>query len=592
MNIFTCLRSSTIVLCSLFFTPIQAQEEKDYFITVWDLSLDKEKNTRIEFWSLTTGEVHYTWETIPAGESGNGKISGNNSKISISNLPVNKTIKLKLAPQNLNRFYYDEGYYDSKLTQVSQWGTVAWSSMEKAFYNRKNLNIQAIDLPNLTKVKTMEMMFYYCPKLNGPVNINQWNTENVNIMQSMFGASTIFNQPIHNWNTQNVTDMSQMFSAAEAFNQDLSSWNTQNVTDMKEMFYRAKSFNQALSSWNTQNVTDMGYMFTGAISFNQTLSSWNTENVTDMSAMFFNAYSFNQPINTWNTQRVTDMGSMFHGATAFNQPLSSWNTHNVSDMGYMFFEAETFNQPLISWNTQNVKRMGAMFGGAKSFNQALSSWDTKNVTDMSFMFSNAISFNQPLTTWNTQNVTYMSAMFNKATNFNNSLASFNLFSIGSFSSKLDPYMLDSCGIDCKNYSYTLIGWANNPNTPTNKKFGAAGLKYSTQAQVARDILTKNVDQGGKGWTILGDALSKEDCGLITSNQEREVKSNLYLYPNPAQNNLFLKNAPSGTAYKIMDGMGREVNSGTYETDEISIVTLPTGLYSLLCGDRRFTFVKE
>lgn len=147
-------------------------------------------------------------------------------------------------------------------------------------------------------------------------------------------------------------------------------------------------------------------------------------------------------------------------------------------------------------------------------------------------------------------------------------------------------------MDCKNYSYTLIGWANNPKTPINKSFGAAGLKYSTLAKVARDILTKPVAQGGKGWTIEGDILSTDDCGIILGQENAVSQAVISLYPNPAQDKLFLKNATAASAYKIIDNLGRTITSGICQNEEISIAALPSGLYKLVCEHKHFTFVKE
>ncbi len=591
MNIFTYLRLSALVLCSFLFTPIHAQEGKDYFITDWDLSLDESKNKSIEFGCLTTGEVNYTWETMPAGQSGSGKFSASETLVTISNLPVGKTIKLKLAPPNLKRFYFFHHFRIPKLLNVAQWGTVLWSSMQDAFKGCSNLNISAIDLPNLSNVKSLNNMFYECSKLNEPVNINQWNTQNVTDMSGVFAFATRFNQPIGNWNTEKVTDMSKMFVFAYYFNQPIGNWDTKNVTDMRSMFHLAGSFNQPIGNWDIQNVTDMEEMFYNAGSFNQPIGNWNTSKVTDMGYMFFGARTFNQPIGNWNTSKVTVMKSTFAKAAAFNQPIGNWDIQIVTDMESMFYNASSFNQPIGNWNTSKVTQMTNMFSDAKAFNQPIGNWDTKNVVAMAAMFSNAKAFNQSIGNWNTEKVVQMDAMFINAKSFNQRLDSLELNSFVRFALN-GTKLLDSCGLDCKNYSYTLIGWANSPNTPIYKEVGAAGLKYSPSAQDARDILTKPVAQGGKGWIISGDELSKEECGVINSTQDGVAQSAISLYPNPAQNKLYLKNAAVGTSYKIIDGLGREVNSGICQNEEISIATLPAGLYTLLCGNRQFTFVKE
>ena len=236
MNIFTSLRLSAIVLLSFLFTASYAQEEKDYFITVWDLSLDASANSSIEFWSLTTGDVNYNWETIPSGQSGSGKFTATETQVTISNLPVAKTIKLKLVPQNLKRFYFENtNNIDLKLLDVNQWGKVEWGSMEKAFRGCNNLNITATDLPNLSNVKCMAKMFYSCNSLIGPQNINQWNTASVTKMSEIFSFTQFFNQPIGNWNTARVTNMNGMFRYAVSFNQPIGNWSMGSVKDFYDL---------------------------------------------------------------------------------------------------------------------------------------------------------------------------------------------------------------------------------------------------------------------------------------------------------------------------------------------------------------------
>ena len=57
-----------------------------------------------------------------------------------------------------------------------------------------------------------------------------------------------------------------------------------------------------------------------------------------------------------------------------------------------------------------------------------------------------------------------------------------------------------CGMDCNNYSATLIGWNTNPNTNNNVSLGAQ-LSYTSLGDLARINL-----MGIKGWTISGDNL--------------------------------------------------------------------------------------
>ncbi len=271
--------------------------------------------TELTFGVGTTGTVSYTWETIPAGTTGAGTFTG--STATITGIPANAIIRLYIDSVNFNRININYGIDKQRLVDVEQWGSVAWTSMESAFYGCSNLNISSTDIPNLNLVTSMSGMFRNCSMLNGPININSWNTSNLINMSNMFWAANSFNQPIGNWDVSNVTDMG-------------------------DMFYQALSFNQPIGNWNTSNVTNMYAMFRYAYVFNQPIGNWNTSNVTNMSEMFYNS-NFNQPIGNWNTGNITNMDSMFKYAYNFNQPIGNWNTGNVISMEGMFFHATNFN---------------------------------------------------------------------------------------------------------------------------------------------------------------------------------------------------------------------------------------------------------
>ncbi|MEQ1746989.1 MAG: BspA family leucine-rich repeat surface protein [Saprospiraceae bacterium] len=396
---------------------------------------------------------------------------------------------------------------------IGNWSTAAVTDMAGMFSGASSFN-QPIGTWNTAAVNNMNTMFYGASAFNQP--IGTWNTAAVNNMSRMFWLATAFNEPIGTWNTANVTTMEAMFHQATAFNQPLANWNTAAVTDMRDVFSGASAFNMPIGNWNTAAATTMRAMFYAATAFNQPIGSWNTAAVTDMTDMFSLASSFNQPIGNWSTGAVTTMSFMFYKASAFNQPIGNWNTGAVTTMRYMFFQAGSFNQSIANWNTAAVANMSSMFQQATAFNQPIGSWNTAAVNTMQNMFSSATAFNQPISNWNTAAVTDMREMFVAASAFNQPLGTWTLNAAVNLAN-----MLDNCGMDCANYSSTLIGWNNNPATPNGRSLGAIGRKYQSSATAARTNLDVT-----KSWTITGDALSTSanagpdqtgatTCGLAT-----------------------------------------------------------------------------
>lgn len=496
------------------------------FITQWNLATAGSGDTQLSIGTATSGVVNYTWQEIsPASASGSGSWSG--STLTITGLPSGATIRLQIEPANFQQIMINNGPDRERLTQIENWGSTAWTSMQNAFYGCSNLIITASDAPNLSGVTDMLQMFRYASSFN--LDISGWDVSNVTNMYGMFAGATSFNQDIGGWDVSNVANMGAMFYQASSFNQDIGGWNVSNVTSMFDMFNGGTSFNQDIGGWDVSNVTHMGWMFNGANSFNQNIGGWDVGNVTNMSYMFSGASIFNQDIGSWNVSSVTDMLSMFNQASSFNQNIGGWNVSNVTDMGSMFYQANSFNQNIGGWNVGNVTKMTGMFEGAAFFNQNIGSWDVSKVTRMDGMFLGAQSFNQNIGGWDVGNVIWMPQMFYQATAFNQDVSGWDVsnvtwmaqmfFQAIAFNQNLSAWtlnpgvnlnnMLNSSGMDCNNYSATLIGWSANPSTPNGRTLGATGRQYGTNAIAARTNLTTT-----KGWTITGDTPTGTDCGSV------------------------------------------------------------------------------
>jgi surface protein len=586
------------------------------FITEWTFDIGA---TQIRFNALTEGgAVNYTWSAIPSGNNGSGSFTQSTpGEVYLTGLNIapGDEVTLSMAPANLRRFYIDDGVYRDQLTDLTQWGAVPWTSMEKAFYGCSFLQISANDIPNLSGVTNMNEMFRKCSNLNGPNNINDWNTTEVSFMSRMFQNAFNFNQDIGDWNTASVTDMSSMFQSASAFNQDIGNWNTSSVTNMSSMF-QSCGFNQDIGNWNTSSVIDMSSMFQSS-GFNLDIANWNTSSVSNMSKMFSSSIIFNQDIGNWDTSSVINMNYMFESTWEFNQDIGNWNTSSVSDMSYMFSGAQVFNQNIGNWNTSAVTKMIGMFNGAQVFNQNIGNWDTSSVEDMFSMFRYTSSFNQDIGNWNTSSVNNMSAMFQSATSFNQDIGNWDISSVfsmvnmfnsasafnqdisnwntsgvgsmnqmfrdaNSFNQNLGNWILNpnvnlvnmfniligGGGMDCDHYSATLVGWTANNPTVTNRNLGASGRSYGTSAVAARETLINE-----RGWTITGDTASGNACDLLLSTGDIDFVNQVIVYPNPSSQefNLKFNRAYQQIDVEVYNVKGQKVFNQSYgNTDFIAL----------------------
>jgi surface protein len=172
-----------------------------------------------------------------------------------------KTIRIRNA---FPRIYF-YGIGDSKkLLDISQWGDIAWTSMESALWGCVNLDISATDVPNLNGVTSLAAMFRGCTNLNSPVNIGTWNTSTVTDMNAMFFGADLFNQPINTWNTAAVTDMAYLFFGADSFNKPIGNW-TLNPSVLMESMLKlcgmdCNNYSTTLIGWNANPATPNGRM--------------------------------------------------------------------------------------------------------------------------------------------------------------------------------------------------------------------------------------------------------------------------------------------------------------------------------------------
>ena len=342
---------------------------------------------------------------------------------------------------------------------------------------------------------------------------------------------------------------------------DVEQWGLTAWTSMRDAFFGCHNLNITATDIPNLSATnmDMGQMFQSCFSLKTVpnINSWNTSSVIYMTSMFNNARLFNENIGSWNTANVIGMVRMFTNANSFNQDISGWNTAKVGSMISMFELATSFNQNIGNWNTGAVTDMTKMFRFAVLFNQNIGSWDTKAVTNMSSMFENAQKFNQNLGNWK----------LNANVDLRN--------------------MLDHSGMNCSNYSATLIGWNANPSTPNGRSLGATGRTYGPAATTARANLT-----GTKGWTIAGDALSSI-CGSSSLPVTERLRTDLVgetskvdenVYPNPFVGRVTIEADLKDVTEKdieVIDLLGREFRP--LSTRKISVTRMELDLSNLVTG---------
>ena len=236
------------------------------------------------------------------------------------------------------RIYFNNGGDEMKITEVSQWGTISWSSMELAFFGCENLTVTATDIPDLSGVLSMSSMFRICHQFN--TNIDSWDVSTVSDMSHIFRGCTSLNQPFNSWNVANVTNMQSMFDGADIFNQSLSNWNTGNVSNMFNTFYTCNQLNQNFGNWDISQVSSMSNMFgycnsLSVANYDSTLIAWSAQTLLNGVEFGANTSEYCQAdeerasiVSTYGWV-IVDGGQDCTG----EEFISTWNTSNIGTSG-------------------------------------------------------------------------------------------------------------------------------------------------------------------------------------------------------------------------------------------------------------------
>jgi hypothetical protein len=118
-----------------------------------------------------------------------------------------------------NRIGFNGGGDKNKIIDIKQWGDVAWSSFNGAFWGCRNMLVTATDRPNLSSVTKMNNMFRNASSANP--NTSNWAVSSVTSMLAIFLGASSANPNTSNWAVSSVTNMVFMFSFSNLSEENL-----------------------------------------------------------------------------------------------------------------------------------------------------------------------------------------------------------------------------------------------------------------------------------------------------------------------------------------------------------------------------------
>ncbi|PKP23278.1 MAG: hypothetical protein CVU05_00065 [Bacteroidetes bacterium HGW-Bacteroidetes-21] len=145
-----------------------------------------------------------------------------------------------------------------------------------------------------------------------------------------------------------------------------------------------------------------------------------------------------------------------------------------------------------------------------------------------------------------------------------------------------------------------VKWCGIGSAINNRIYSCGFFRDTLYISCGFSIIDGDSIKGIAKW-LGGDYV--DTCSAVGIHEVYFDKENLLLYPNPAQSTLTISFPESyaiktGTTYKIVDKLGREIKSGKMETSSfsLSVEDLPVGLYVIIVQGDSFIeqrkFVKE
>lgn len=200
-----------------------------------------------------------------------------NSETIVTNTPftheygVTGTFNIKIGGVN-NTFpalRFADGGDKEKLLFISNWGSIAWLSMQDAFFGCENLLVTASDIPDVSAVTDFSAMYDFCDSLTSVTLVG--------------------------WDMSSATTIIRMFrSCISLTSLDMTGCDLSNITSFKR-FIQNSSLLTSIIGWNTITVptalTDMDDFADGATLYNENVTNLDWSSVTT-AADCFNGSSF------------------------------------------------------------------------------------------------------------------------------------------------------------------------------------------------------------------------------------------------------------------------------------------------------------
>ena len=275
-----------------------------------------------------------------------------------------------------------------RLTEIGNYSQLNLKSVTNAsrlFADAESLDLkQIIPLLKTDSIENASFMFYLAYSSAPAAFSNNFKTNSITTMQSMFQGFMTPSLDISHFSLENTTTMEGMFSGKEAsllypvggqyYAVSEVIWpnsilNAPHLTTMKSLFHENHHITKLnLPKFISPALTDTSFMF---FKIDKEITAINvdgldTQNVEDMSEMFeglkFDRGSLGGRFAPkFKTTSLKNMYGMFYYMNVDHLDLTALDVSNVTNMEYALSDGWLITIDLTGWNTSNVENMKDLF---------------------------------------------------------------------------------------------------------------------------------------------------------------------------------------------------------------------------------------
>jgi surface protein len=219
---------------------------------------------------------------------------------------------------------------------------------------------------NTNSLTSTYELFSGCAALT-EIDLSQFNTTNVNNMDSMFEYCSKLEDITFgkNFKTSKVLRMRKMFGSCVSLTSiDLSSFDTSKVEMFESMFEGCTSLKSIDTEYiKTDSALDISGMFAGCTSLTSIDINFNMANIRDISFLFSGCSAL-QTVNFGksDTKLISEMEYMFAECSSLKEiDLSTFNTPDLTNVDYLFYDCSALADIDISnLDTTNIEEVNGV----------------------------------------------------------------------------------------------------------------------------------------------------------------------------------------------------------------------------------------